>query len=74
MKFKKYKPHFSIFNIIDGTQPEMAKFKNYIKAATAAVTSMTWYNSDAKYAIIVGITGMIIDTLLDCIYLEKIEE
>lgn len=70
MTTKKYKVSFSIFNLLSDTQAEVVKLQQYAKMTTAAITGMTWYNSDATYAIYVGIGGVVLDTLIACLNLE----
>lgn len=70
---KKYKIHFSIFNLFNDTQAEVAKLQQLFKGLSAAITAGTWYNSEAKYALYVAIGGAVVDTLISCLYFEKTE-
>lgn len=68
---KKYKVHFSFFNLFNDSQAEVVKLQMIFKAFTATVTTGTWYGSDAKHALWVGIGGFVIDLLIGCLYFEK---
>jgi hypothetical protein len=68
---KKYKVYFSVFNLFGNTQSEIVKLQQYAKGIVSAIVGMTWYESNATYAIYVGIGGVILDTLLACLYLEE---
>jgi hypothetical protein len=70
---KKYKVSFSIFNLFEDTQAEVVRLQQYLKGLIVTATGATWYNADASYAIWVGIAGMVLDTLLSCVRLEKQE-
>jgi hypothetical protein len=68
---KKYKVFFSIFNLFDQSQAEVVKLQQWAKGLTAVITGSTWIASDANHAIMVGIAGFIIDTLIGCLYFEE---
>lgn len=68
---KKYKVHFSVFNLSENTQSEIVKLQQYVKGIVSAIAGMTWYESNATYAVCVGIGGVVLDTLLACLYLEE---
>jgi|TARA_R110000868_G_scaffold72406_3_gene211101 hypothetical protein len=68
---KKYKVYFSVFNLFGNTQSEIVKLQQYAKGIVSAIAGMTWYESNATYAIYVGIGGVVLDTLLACLYLEE---
>lgn len=72
MTIKKYKIHFSLFNLFSDTQTEVVKLQTYVKGVVAAITGATWYESNATYALYVGMGGIILDTLLACFYFEQI--
>lgn len=70
---KKYKVHFSIFNLFSDTQAEVVKLQQLFKGLTATITTGTWIASDANHAIYVGIVGFVVDVLLTCFFFEKID-
>ena len=69
---KKYKVHFSIFNIFSDSQSEVVKLQTIFKSISAAAVGTTWYNSDSTYALYVAIGGCVIDAILACFYFEQI--
>jgi hypothetical protein len=73
MTTKKYKIIFSIFNLFEDTQAEVVKLQQYVKTTIVGISGMTWYNSNATYAIYIGLIGIVLDTLLSCIRLEKLK-
>lgn len=70
---KKYKVYFSIFNLFNETQAEVAKLQQMVKGLSAIVMGATWYNSNANNALYVAIAGAVLDTLISCFYFEKTE-
>lgn len=71
---KKYKIHFSFFNLFSESQSEVVKLQNFFKGLTAIVAGSTWYASDANAALYVGIGGYIIDVVLGCFYFEQVNK
>lgn len=70
---KKFKIHFSLFNIMNETQAEISKLQAMLKGFIATVAGSALIQSNSKYALIAMIAGASIDTLLACVYLEKNE-
>lgn len=71
---KKYKIHFSIFNLVRETQAEVVKLQTIVKSFTVALASTTFAMSGADDAVYTGIGGLIIDTALACLYFEELPE
>ena len=70
---KKYKIHFSIFNLFADSQAEVVKLQTYVKGFTVMLAGTTWYASDANSTLIVGCLGFICDAILHCLYLEEVK-
>jgi hypothetical protein len=71
---KKYKVHFSLWNLFEETQSEIVNLQNRLKVLIVAASSGAWYASNADNAMYVAIAGFVIDNLLGCIFLEKKEQ
>ena len=69
---KKYKVHFSLFNLFNDTQSEVVKLQQLFKGLTATISGFTWMQTDANHALYVGIVGFIVDILISCFYFEKL--
>lgn len=70
---KKYKVHFSFFNLFSESQSEVVKLQQLFKTISAAVVGTVWYESNATYALYVAIGGALVDVFLSCFYFEPIE-
>jgi hypothetical protein len=70
---KKYKVHFSIFNLFHETQAEVAKLQTMIKGISATAIGTTYAMSNVEFAFYVSIGSAIIDTLITCFYFEEIK-
>lgn len=70
---KKYKIHFSLTNLLNDTQAEVVRLQQYFKGLTAIIGGSTWIMSNANNVLIVGIIGFVFDTLIACLYFEKIK-
>ncbi len=68
---KKYKVHFSFFNLLTDSQAEVVKLQQMFKALTLLVAGGTYMGSDASHTLLVGIGGFVVDTLLSCLYFEE---
>lgn len=68
---KKYKIHFSVFNLFSESQAEVVKLQQLFKGLTVIITSAAWYSTDAGHAIYVGIGGFFVDVVLSCFYFEE---
>lgn len=68
---KKYKVHWSIFNLFQETQSEVVKLQQLAKTLMGSLTGLTWLASDANHAIYVGFAAMLLDAILGCFYFEK---
>lgn len=69
---KKYKVHFSIFNIFSDSQSEVVKLQTVFKSISAAIVGTVWYNSDSTYALYFAIGGCVVDAILACFYFEPV--
>ena len=70
---KKYKVHFSVFNLFSDSQSEVVKLHQLFKSISAAVVGTVWYESNSTYALYVAIGGAIIDVFLSCFYFEPMD-
>lgn len=70
---KKYKIHWSIFNLVGNTQAEVVKLQQTAKALFGTVTVGTYFSDGSKYAIFVGFFAMLIDLVIGCICLEEVK-
>lgn len=69
---KKYKVHFSLWNSVGSSQPEIGRLQGYLKGLTAILAGSAWYATTPINALFVGIGGFVFDFILSCIYLEEI--
>lgn len=68
---KKYKVYWSLWNLFSNTQAEVVKLQQIVSGIAAAVTSSTWYATDAKHALYVALGFAVLDKIIACIYLEE---
>jgi hypothetical protein len=71
---KKYKVTFSVFNLFNGTQPEVVKLQTYVKTLTGTIAGTTWFTTKMEYGVYVAVIGFVLDAVLACIYLEEKNE
>lgn len=71
---KKYKVHFSIFNIFSDSQSEVVKLQTVFKSISAAVVGTVWYESNSTNALYFAIGGCVIDAILACFYFEEVNK
>jgi hypothetical protein len=69
---KKYKVHFSIFNLFADSQAEVVKLQSIFKGIMSVIVGTTWYGTNATYALYVAILGAVIDASLACFYFEEV--
>lgn len=70
---KKYKVHWSIFNLFSESQSEVVKLQQIVKGIMGAGVVSTWAASNSTYGIILAICAGILDMFLGCFYFELIE-
>lgn len=68
---KKYKVHFSVFNLFNESQKEVVKLQSILKALMGTGMIVTWLETNSGYAIWVGIGAGVADALLACLYFEE---
>lgn len=68
---KKYKAHFSIWQLNEQTPAPVAKLQTIAKGFTGTLTGMVWYTTDLNFAMTVACGGFVIDLLLQCVWLEE---
>lgn len=71
---KKYKVHWSIFNLFSESQSEVVKLQQIVKGIMGAGVVSTWAASNATYGIIVALSAGILDMIIACFYFEQINE
>lgn len=70
---KKYKVRFSILNLLSDSSKEVVKLQGIWKAITGAVTGTVWFESNATYALIVMISGAVVNEAIACLYFQEIK-
>jgi hypothetical protein len=69
---KKYKIHWSVFNLFQDTQKEVSKLQTYVKTLTASTfIGTTWYEANTNHSLYIAMAGFAIDLILSGIYLEE---
>lgn len=71
---KKYKAHWSIFNLFSESQSEVVKLQQIVKGIMSAGVVATWAESNATYGIIVALSAGALDMVLGCFYFEEIKK
>jgi len=71
---KKYKVHWSIFNLFSESQAEVVKLQQIVKGIMSAGVVATWAEANATAGIIVALGAGALDMLLSCFYFEQINE
>lgn len=74
MAIPKFKYSFSPFNLSEETPKQITRLQGMTKSFFAVATGAAWYASSADHALIVTVVAFMADTILGCIYVEKVEE
>lgn len=69
----KYNWGFSIFNLTEETPKEISRLQGISKAFFAVVTGAAWFAASSDHALIAAGLAIVVDTILACFYVEKIE-
>lgn len=69
---KKYKVHFSFFNLFRATQEEVAQLQTIIGGLTATITGTAFINENPELAMYVGVGGFFLNTFVKLFSFEKI--
>lgn len=70
---KKYKVHFSIFNLFHQTQSEVVKLQTMIKGISATAIGTTYAMSNEHFALLVAVGAGILDALISCLWFEEVK-
>lgn len=70
---KKYKVHWSIFNLFSDSQAEVVRLQNLIKGIMGAGIITTWAETNATYGLILALSAGVVDLLLGCFYFEVVD-
>jgi hypothetical protein len=70
---KKYKAHWSLWNLTESTQKEVAQLQLAWEGLSAIITGATIWGSDSIHAIVVAGACYLINKAIGCIYLEEIK-
>jgi branched-subunit amino acid transport protein len=70
---KKRKVYWSIWNLTESTQKEVAQLQLAWEGLAAIITGATIWQSDSVHAIIVAGVCYAINKAIGCIYLEEIK-
>lgn len=70
---KKYKVYFSIFNILEETQKEVARLQFFTKTLTGMLAGLSYLAESTDSLTYVAIGGFLIDGALHCLWFEKKE-
>jgi hypothetical protein len=68
---KKYKIQFSIFNLFQATQEEVARLQTVWAGFSAPIIASAFITSSERNALIAAIICGLVDKLLACLYLEE---
>lgn len=68
---KKYIIHWSIWNLVQSTQKEVAQLQMIFAGLAAPIIASTWIASNDRYAFIAALACGLADKLIACIYLEE---
>jgi hypothetical protein len=68
---KKYKVHFSLFNLFSDSQTEVVKLQTMWAGASAIITGSTWAMGTDSKALIVALLCGLVDKILACFYFEE---
>ena len=70
---KKYKVRFSIFNLFSQSSAEVVKLQNTVKALIVTLGTSTYLALNESNTIFVALAGIILDTLIACLYFEEVK-
>lgn len=73
MGIPKFNWAFSVFNLTEETPKEVTRLQGIAKGFFAVVTGATWYGADANHALLVALGAVLVDTILGCLYVEKVQ-
>lgn len=68
---KKYKVYWSIWNLMQPTQKEVAQLQTILAGFSAPIIASTYIASSDKNALIAAIVCGVLDKALACLYLEE---
>ena len=68
---KKYTIHFSLLYLGEGIQKPIATLQGKVKGLTAVIGASSYVMASPETALIVAVSGFIVDLLLSCIILEE---
>lgn len=71
---KKYRVHWSVFNLFADTQSEVVKLQNIVKGIMGASIVTTWASLNATYGIILALGAGALDMILGCFYFEQLQQ
>lgn len=69
---KKYKIHWSFFNLLNDSQAEVVKLQMIFKVLMSGGAVTAWAETTATWGMIVGGIGIVVDLLIGCFYFEEI--
>lgn len=68
---KKYKVYWSIWNLVQPTQKEVAQLQTIWAGFSAPIIASTFVASDDRNALISALICGVVDKALSCLYLEE---
>lgn len=68
---KKYKIHWSIFNLLAASQEEVVKLQQIVKGLMSAGIVTTWLETDATYGMFAALGAGCLDMFIGCFYFEE---
>lgn len=68
---KKYEWSFSFFNLFEASCAETVKLQQMAKGVIVGFGTPSFLSGHADAAMIVALSGMILDTLIGCLHFEK---
>ena len=71
---KKYKIHWSIFNLFSESQSEVVKLQQIVNGIMGAGVVATWAESNATYGIVFALGAGVLDMGIACFYFEFITD
>jgi hypothetical protein len=72
---KKYRVHWSIFNLTSSTQEEVVKLQMVWAGLATVITGSTFVMSDDRHTLAAAILSFVVDKIvLGCLYLEPKDE
>jgi len=74
MSVPKYNWGFSPFNLTEETPKEVTRLQGISKGFFAIIIGATWFASSADNALYGAVAAFLIDTILGCLYVEKLND